>query len=271
MSLRTEADFQQSNNKRGTVKIGLIQHDINVDDVAATIAAVDEQVREAVDEGAEAVVLAEFWATGYHRDPSRIAEPIGGPIQQHMEQLAAELGIVIFATVAVNDQGRYFNRMCVTGPEGTIATYDKRQLFSYADEHLRYTPGHQSVTVEVRGLSVTPLVCYDLRFGPLFWTQALSTDCYVISANWPDPRLEHWTALLTARAIENQAWVIGVNRVGQLDGLTFRGGSAVVDPWGVVRELPNGPNVLVVEVDAQLVSSTRRAFPVLNDWHPDRG
>ena len=107
-----------------------------------------------------------------------------------------------------------FNRFVLAGPDGVAAVYDKIHPFSYGGEHEHYAAGAERLTVTVEGVRITPFVCYDLRFSDEFWTLAHDTDCYVVVANWPAPRRAHWSALLVARAIENQAFVVGVNRVG---------------------------------------------------------
>jgi predicted amidohydrolase len=144
--------------------------------------------------------------------------------------------------------------------------YAKIHPFSYAGEHEQYAAGDRFVTVSIDGVRVSVFVCYDLRFADEFWARAHDTDVYVVPANWPAPRHEHWRALLVARAIENQAYVIGVNRVGTAKNLGYDGGSAVIDPLGV-RLVEGGPGsaVLVAEVTASVVADVRAAFPFLSD------
>ena len=152
------------------------------------------------------------------------------------------------------------------GPGGELVTYDKRHPFTYADEHLEFEPGDELVSFEIDGLRVTPFVCYDLRFGDDFWVQGPATDLFVVPANWPERRRRHWSALLVARAIENQCYVVGCNRVGNADGLDYSGDSAIVDPLGEVLATASGTEtVLLADVTAERVAEVRAAFPFLQD------
>ena len=127
-------------------------------------------------------------------------------------------------------------------------------------------PGDEFLTVEIDGLRVSVFVCYDLRFADEFWVRAPGTDVYLVPANWPQPRHEHWRALLRARAIENQAYVVGVNRVGTVKDLSYSGDSAIIDPLGrTLAEASIGPSVLVAEVDAAEVRRVRAELPFLAD------
>jgi len=158
------------------------------------------------------------------------------------------------------------NVLILAGPNGVVHRYRKIHPFSYAREHERYAAGDRLVTVDVEGLRVSLFVCYDLRFADEFWGLAPQTDLYVVVANWPESRRHHWRSLLVARAIENQAYVVGVNRVGEGDGLRYMGDSAIVDPLGEV--LAGGAGVealLVAEVERAQVVAVRERFPFLGD------
>ena len=144
--------------------------------------------------------------------------------------------------------------------------YAKIHPFSFAGEHERYAAGDKHVTVPIDDLNVSVFICYDLRFADEFWALAEQTDLYVVPANWPQPRHEHWSVLLKARAIENQAYVLGVNRVGPAKDLPHAGGSALIDPMG--RTLIEGAAdqaVLVAEADPAVVADVRAKFPFLAD------
>ena len=158
------------------------------------------------------------------------------------------------------------NVAVLAGPDATVHRYAKIHPFSYAGEHERYAAGDRFLTTEVHGIRVSVFVCYDLRFADEFWALADSTDVYVVPANWPTPRHEHWRVLLRARAVENQAYVVGVNRVGLAKDLPHSGGSAVIDPLGV-RLVEGGPQpaVLTADVDPAVVADVRSSFPFLPD------
>jgi predicted amidohydrolase len=154
----------------------------------------------------------------------------------------------------------------LAAPDGTVHRYRKIHPFSYGGEHEVYDAGAEHVVVDVDGLRVALFVCYDLRFADEFWALAHDTDCYLVVANWPESRREHWRALLVARAIENQAYVVGANRVGNGGGLDYVGDSRIVDPLGeVLAEATGGEAVLIADVDPARVIEVRKKFPFLAD------
>ena len=147
----------------------------------------------------------------------KVAEPPDGPSVGFLADQAAAHGVWVCGSAPVSDPSKAelpFNRFVLAGPDGEAAFYDKIHPFSYGGEHEHYAAGDERLIVTIEGVRITPFVCYDLRFSNEFWTLAPDTDCYVVVANWPAPRRAHWSALLVARAIENQAYVVGVNRVG---------------------------------------------------------
>jgi predicted amidohydrolase len=154
----------------------------------------------------------------------------------------------------------------LAGPGGEAIRYRKIHPFSYARENEHYAAGDRYVTVSVEGLRVTLFICYDLRFADEFWATATVTDCYLVVANWPEKRRRHWQTLLAARAIENQAYVVGANRVGRGGELLYAGDSQIVDPWGEVLAAAAGAETLLLaEVDPGRVAEARASFPILQD------
>lgn len=252
------------------MKVAAIQHDIVWEDAAATHTHVKGLVADAAAGGAELIVLAEMFATGFSMHPERIAEDEAGPSEQFLLATAAETRAHLLGSIAQRGaDGAYRNNAVLAAPDGSVVRYAKIHPFSYAGEHERYAAGTEFVTVDVRGVRTSLFVCYDLRFADEFWDRALDTDLYVVVANWPTPRHEHWRALLRARAIENQAYVLGVNRVGAAGrgrDLPHSGGSALIDPLGVtIFEGDTTEQVLVGEVDAAVVADVRARFPFLAD------
>jgi predicted amidohydrolase len=248
--------------------VAAVQHDIVWEDAAATHAVVAPQIAEAAARGARLIVLSEMFATGFSMRPERIAEPEGdGPSERFLHEQAVTHGVHLAASVAQRGaDGRYRNNALVVGPQGTLARYAKIHPFSYSGEHEHYAAGDRFVTVPVEGVQVSLFVCYDLRFADEFWAVAGDTDLYVVPANWPSARAEHWRALLRARAIENQAYVLGVNRVGRARSLDYPGASALVDPLGrVLAEGGPEPAVLTGEVDPGRLQAVRAEFPFLPD------
>lgn len=249
------------------MKVAAIQHDIVWEDAESTRRHVTPMIAQAAAAGARLIVLTEMFATGFSMHPERIAEDEGGPNEQFLLDRAGEHDAYLAASIAQRGpDGRYRNNAVLAAPDGTVHRYAKIHPFSYSGEHERYEAGDTYVTVEVDGLRVTLFVCYDLRFADDFWACAAGTDLYIVPANWPEPRSGHWRTLLRARAIENQAYVLGVNRVGSVKDLAHTGDSAVIDPSG--RTLVQAriiETVLVADVDATTVSAVRRRFPFLAD------
>jgi predicted amidohydrolase len=252
------------------MKIAAVQHDIAWEDAPTTQARIKGMLTEAADAGAELIVLPEMFATGFSMRPERIAEDEGGPSEQFLRDQARATGADLLASIAQRgSDGRYRNNAVLARPEGSIERYAKIHPFSYAGEHEQYAAGTDFLTTPIRGVRTSIFVCYDLRFADEFWQLAGATDLYVVVANWPSPRHEHWRALLRARAIENQAYVLGVNRVGHAGrgrDLEHSGGSALIDPLGAVLfEGDDAESVLLGGVDPAVVGDLRARFPFLAD------
>jgi predicted amidohydrolase len=250
------------------MKVAAIQHDIVWQDAPATREHVRPLIAAAVEQGAELVVLTEMYATGFSMELELIDEDEGGPNEQFLLAQAAEHGVHMAASIAQRGaDGLARNNAVVAAPDGTVAArYAKIHPFSYAGEHERYTAGTEFVTVPIGDLNVSLFVCYDLRFADEFWALAHDTDLYVVPANWPRERREHWRLLLRARAVENQAYVVGVNRVGSRKDLHYAGDSAIIDALGrTLVEASEQPTVLVADIDAATVAAVRRDLPFLPD------
>jgi predicted amidohydrolase len=250
------------------MKVAAVQHDVVWEDREATLARLEPQLRAAAGTGARLVVLTEMFPTGFSMEPERVAEAEGGPTTEFLGAQAAELNVWLTGSVPTHpaDGGRPVNRLLLAGPGGELRHYDKIHPFSYSGEHERYAAGAERVTFDVEGVRVTPFVCYDLRFADEFWAMAQGTDCYVVVANWPSSRRAHWQALLVARAIENQAYVVGVNRVGEGGGLHYSGDSRIIDPQGeILAAGAGGETILLADVDPVVVAETRKRYPFLAD------
>jgi predicted amidohydrolase len=255
------------------MKVAAIQHDIVWEDPAATRAHVAPLIAQAAQSGARLISLTEMYATGFSMRPERVAEDEGGPNEQFLVEQAREHDSWLVASIAQwGSDGRARNNAVLVGPAGELHRYAKIHPFSYAREHEHYAAGEDFLTVDVDGLRVSVFVCYDLRFADEFWALAPATDLYVVPANWPEPRREHWRALLRARAIENQAYVLGVNRVGAVKDINHVGDSAIIDPLGrVLAEASLGETVLVADVLSSEVTRIRAEFPFLADRRPTGG
>jgi len=250
------------------MKVAAIQHDIAWQDPTATHELVRPMIAEAAAAGAELIVLTEMFATGFSMQPEVIAEDEGGPSEQFLLDQARRHKAHLIASIAQRGaDGNFRNNAVVAAPNGHVQRYAKIHPFSYAREHEHYSAGDKFLTVDVNGVRTSVFVCYDLRFADEFWALAQQTDLYVVVANWPEPRREHWRALLRARAIENQAYVVGVNRVGQAEGLPHAGDSAIIDPLGRVLAETDTPTagVLLADVEPGTVAEVRARYPFLAD------
>jgi predicted amidohydrolase len=250
------------------VRIAAVQCDIVWEDAPANYARLAERIASAVDAGARLVLLPEMFATGFSMSTARIAEPDNGPTAIFLCEQAISHSAWVGGSFAcrVENSAKPTNRFLVAAPDGSTTVYDKVHPFTPGGENDHYAAGDRLVTVMIDGLRVTPFVCYDLRFADWFWRAATDTDCYAVVANWPADRQSHWTGLLRARAIENEAYVVGVNRVGDGGGTAYVGQSAVFEPFGgTVAEAGSAEETLVVEIDPQRVTEIRSRYPFLED------
>jgi predicted amidohydrolase len=245
-----------------------VQHEIVWEDPAANFAHLAPMIVHAARDGARLVVCTEMFSTGFSMKTDRIAEPIDGASVQFLTEQAREHRVWLCASIPERaaDDDRPFNQLVLASPTGAVHRYAKIHPFGYGGEDKYYASGDRFLTVDVDGLRCSFFVCYDLRFADEFWALARDTDCYVIPANWPDTRREHWMALLRARAIENQAYVVGVNRVGDGGRLHYAGDSMIIDPMGeVLARGGNTEQIITADVDAARVKAVRAEFPFLQD------
>jgi predicted amidohydrolase len=251
------------------VKVAALQHDIVWEDRDATLRHLAPQVAAAAAAGARLVVLTEMFATGFSMDTHRTAEHLDGPTVTWLHDRAATYDVWLAGSVPLLGAERALptNALLVVGPDGTRHRYDKVHPFSYAGEHERFAAGEvPAVVAEIEGVRFGLTVCYDLRFADQYWALARDVDAYLVVANWPDARRHHWRALLDARAVENQAYVVGVNRVGEGGGLGYAGDSRVVDPTGeVLAAAAGGETMLLADLDPDVVTAIRTRFPFLQD------
>ncbi|HEY2331294.1 MAG TPA: carbon-nitrogen family hydrolase [Acidimicrobiales bacterium] len=256
---------------RGALRIAAIQHDIVWLDREANFARLAPKISEAAENGAELVVLAETFSTGFAVGVADLGEPEGGPSSTFLAEQARRHGVWLGGSCPElptdpGDDRRPWNTFVVAGPDGETHRYRKIHPFTYAGEDEHFRAGEELVTVDIAGLRVSLFVCYDLRFADEFWQLAPRTDVFVVPANWPATRSLHWRALLQARAIENQAYVVGVNRVGEGGGLLYAGDSCIIDPLGeVLVSAGDGERTVMVEATARHVAETRSRFPFMSD------
>ncbi len=246
------------------MNIAVIQSDICWEDAAASRRGIDKLLARVVKP--DVVVLPEMFATGFCMNPIRVAEPEGGDTLLWMKHWAVRLDCAVTGSVPTEDGGRFFNRMYFVYPDGSYRSYDKRHLFTFGGEDKVYTRGEERVVVEFRGFRFLLLVCYDLRF-PVWSRCRKDYDVLINVANWPTARRDVWDALLRARALENQCYVAGVNRVGADDSCTYNGGSVILSPYGkVIASCEDDKSQCAQgEISLEELERFRRRFPVLDD------
>ena len=248
------------------MKIAVVQMDITAGNVQENIARADALI--SAHPGADVYVLPEMFSTGFDMNPMDVAEPQQGASYQWMRAKAAEMNAAITGSVATAvELFTFTNRMYFVEPDGKTTVYDKRHLFSYSGEDRHYEAGKERVIVTYRDVRFLLEVCYDLRFP--VWSRCRDDyDVALYVANWPVKRRSAWDALLPARAIENQCWVAGANRVGEDQlGCVYDGGSVILNAYGQpVAVAPEGETaVIMADVDMQKLREYRTKFPSLVD------
>jgi predicted amidohydrolase len=248
------------------MKITLVQTDIIWEDKLKNLENL-EKIISKIPEGTDIVVLPEMFNTGFSMNPERLGEPAGSVTTEWLSAIAENKNIGIGGSIIIREDGRYFNRWIFISPEKETWYYNKRHLFSPGNEDESFTHGTQRVVFNFRGLRICPNICYDLRFP--VWTRCMNDyDLIINSANWPEKRRDVWLTLLKARAIENQCYVAGVNRIG-IDGMGIKycGDSAIFNPYGeMISSGPNNKEVLVSgDISITGLAEFRQKFPVMND------
>lgn len=211
-------------------------------------------------------ILPEMFSTGFCTQPKGIAEPADCATLAWMKRKAQERQCAIAGSIAIEEDGRFFNRFHFVCPDGRVVCYNKHHLFTFGGEDKQFTPGRERVVVDYRGVRILLQVCYDLRF-PVFARNRKDYDMIIYIASWPVPRIEAWKTLIRARAIENQCYVAAVNRTGNDPYCQYNGGTALIDPWGrTLAACPDGETgVAVADIDLQALEAFRQKFPVLDD------
>lgn len=248
------------------LKVGLIQSDIAWHDVDANEIRFDALVAS-LREPMDLLLLPEMFTTGFTMDPASHAEGMDGRGVRSLKRWAREKNTAVAGSLAIREEGRYYNRFILAGPDGNLAIYDKRHLFRMAGEETVYTAGSGRALIDIQGWKIRPFICYDLRFPVWSRNGNPAYDIAVYVANWPEQRREHWRALLRARAIENQCYCIGVNRIGaDGNGILHSGDSAVIDFRGeTLFEAANEECCAVVDCSYDALAEYRGSFPVWKD------
>jgi predicted amidohydrolase len=248
------------------LSIALVQAKQVWEDIEANLDCFKQQIDQ-IAPGTHLIVLPEMFTTGFSMHPQALAQTMDGPCVAWLKARARDTGADITGSMIIEDAGCYYNRLIWAKPDGTLVWYDKRHLFRYAGEQNVYSAGRQHLLVECQGWRVRPFICYDLRFP--IWTRNLDLvyDAAIFVANWPRRRAPHWKALLSARAIENQCYIAGVNRVGE-DGNGYRhsGDSRIIDPLGrMIAGLSDEEGIISGRFSANVLQEYRNQFPAWMD------
>lgn len=250
-------------------KVVCCQLDTVWEDKSANHLKVREMLRAAPPPQGSLIVLPEMFATGFSMDVTAVSDTRSRETSDFLAQLASEQGLYVAGGVVhTADDGRGRNECAVFSPDGREVTrYCKLRPFTYAGESRHYVSGDDIRLFTWQGFTVSPFICYDLRFPELFRAAVTrGAEVFLVIANWPTPRVHHWVTLLKARAIENQAYVVGVNRCGSDPQLQYPGRSIVIDPRGaVVADAGAEAGVVTAALDLEALRSYRREFPVLAD------
>lgn len=286
-----------------TLTISTIQTNLIWEEKSANLRLLEQKI-SAIEEKTEIVVLPEMFSTGFSMNPGQLAEEMDGETVRWMQRVSYENGIILTGSVIIKEAGEFFNRLVWMLPNGQNGHYDKRHLFAYAGEDEKYKPGNKRLIASVKGWKINLQVCYDLRFpvwsrnrvfdfaqtdsaqtdsaqtdsaqtghtstsansgtGPL---RVPEYDVLIYVANWPERRSHAWKTLLCARAIENQCYVIGVNRVGT-DGnnIYHSGNSLVIDPLGqVLYHMADEEDIFTIALQKEKLEEVREKFPFWKD------
>ena len=283
-----------------TLTITTIQSNLQWEDKAANLQQFEEKIR-GLQQRTEVVVLPEMFSTGFSMNVEKLAEKMDGPTVAWMKQLSAEIKVILTGSLIIVEEGNYYNRLVWMLPNGQYGYYDKRHLFGYGEEDQHYTPGKKRLIASVKGWKINLLVCYDLRFpvwsrqkpaaseladivasemeagdvpmplpeeaGSSITDSTPEYDVLIYVANWPERRNHAWKTLLQARAIENQCYVVGVNRVGTDGmGLNYSGDSMVIDALGApVYTKAHEEDIFTITLQKESLEEVRNKLPFLKD------
>ena len=246
------------------MKVSLYQQDIVWDNPQANRLHIEQMMAQS--ETSDMFVMPEMFSTGFATQPEGIAEQEPSETLPWMQETAIQNGVALAGSVAIQSDDKFYNRFYFVKPDGSEVHYDKHHLFTYGGEDKQFTAGQERVVVEYGGIRFLLQVCYDLRF-PVFSRNKGDYDVAIYVASWPVTRVKAWSQLLRARAIENQCYVIGVNRTGTDPVCQYNGGSAAISPYGeTIAECEWGTEMTCcADIDMDVLYNFRKKFPVLND------
>jgi omega-amidase len=256
-----------------SLTLTLIQTNLFWENKKANLEMLQQKI-DSIKEKTEIVILPEMFSTGFSMNAKKLAEKMNGESVNWMKKIAADKKIILTGSLIIEEEGKYFNRLIWMLPNGDFGIYDKRHLFAFGDEHNHYSVGNKKLIASVKGWKINLQICYDLRF-PVWTRQAPGElenkyDLLINVANWPEKRSIAWKTLLHARAIENQCFVAGVNRVGE-DGnkIIYDGESCIIDPLGeIIYQKNKEEDIFTFTLQKEKVTETREKFPFWKDADP---
>jgi predicted amidohydrolase len=248
------------------LRITLVQAELVWEDIPANLSNLEKRM-DTIQEKTDLIVLPEMFSTGFSMNAQKLAENMDGSAVSWLLDQSEKRDVDITGSVIINDGGHYYNRLVWVRPDRSMRYYDKKHLFRMSGEDQVYHEGNAILTVELHGWRIRPFICYDLRFPA--WTRNSGNpyDVALFTANWPAARVNHWKALLQARAIENQSYIIGVNRVGT-DGndIDYNGYSSVIDPIGnILFQKKDLPWIHTESLSYSHLQDYRKSFPAWMD------
>jgi len=248
-----------------TLTVALVQSKLIWEDRSKNRSIFEDQILS-ISKDVDIIVLPEMFTTGFTMNTS-CAEKMDGESMQWLQKMATKKNAVICGSLIIEDNDQFFNRLIWMPPSGEYSYYDKRHLFSFANEDAFYTPGNQQKIINYLGWKINLNICYDLRFPVSLRNVSSAYDCLLFVANWPSKRSFHWKTLLKARAIENLSYVVACNRIGEDDnGLVYSGDSTVLGPDGTsLTEESTESNILIVKLSKANLDSYRKTFAFAED------
>ena len=259
--------------------VTIVQTNLHWENKDANLKMLAQKI-DGIKEKTEVVILPEMFSTGFSMKAGLLSEKMDGETIQWMKKMATLKKIILTGSIIAEDDGNYFNRLIWMLPDGEYGYYDKRHLFAFANEDKHYKAGNKKLIASVKGWKVNLQICYDLRFP--VWTRqppipadsyknaeapGVGYDVTIFVANWPEKRITAWKTLLQARAIENQCYVIGVNRVGE-DGnkIHYTGDSMIIDPMGeILYQKTNAEDIFTFTLSKEKLHEVREKFPFWRD------
>jgi omega-amidase len=252
------------NSSEEKLTVSLVQHNLKWEDSAANRNAFSDLFKDIPE--TDLVILPEMFSTGFSMDSKSLAETMEGPTIQWMKSQAEKYQAALCGSLIIKEQQAFYNRFVFVAANGELRHYDKKHLFRMSNEHQFYQAGNSKITISLKGFRIRPQICYDLRF-PVWSRNSGTYDLLIYVANWPKKRREHWLSLLQARAIENQSYVIGLNRLG-IDGneIEYSGDSCIFDYDGnCLLNLESQSSIQTLTLRKTPLIDYRRTFPAWMD------